>query len=1072
MWTRHDKQRRGRDSITSAADCPAFSTPWTVVRLIVAFGAMQSAISGAPVIWNAPTSTMVSLSLLDKATDDFNLAVGLYRSGRWQLAADTFRQFLEEAPEHPRHSLGLLYYGLSLSSLERYADARPQFTEFLKREGESAQAADARYRLGECSYYLKDYDQAVTELNEYLTRHPEHSLADWATLFLGDSYNGLGKWEQAEPILSKLVSKPPAPQILRDSEFALARCLESLNRPDEAIEIYRSISRDQQSTVAPRALAKIGTLHFNRRQYAEASSAYDEIVTRFAGSAIASSAQLNSGLALYRFGSFEEAIKRFQAVEAGSTNSAQAIFMMALSMKELGQVEEARQSFINALAVSGNNSLAADILFQRAQLERVDDKPAVAAQIFEDIADRWPKDQRVSECLFNAADLRLEMGDVASAEKLWQRLQKDYPNQAVQLREQVLLARLFLNQKNPERAIQTLQRVVSQPDEGSNARVLAVGRYYLIRALFDAERYTEVIDETRQIQEVLKLDGMSDLRSALALGAISGLQAKDYAATQQFADQFIPVTADKNQKADVLSARTVALAQLKQFAPAMQDAQVLAAEYSERSQSWSAILQAADVATREQAYPEAAGLFELVAEQSADESLREAGMTGVAWSHFRHQSYAEAETAFARLYQAYPQSRDAAQAVYMQARCAEELKDTERAAVSYQAVFRRLTEGQSPAAEGLEVKPPMQYAYDAGRQAARMLGRLRQTEQADRQWEQLVSQFPAARDLDRVLDEWAALNLNAERYERSDQIHRQLLDRFPDSPFSGPARLSLAESEMQAQRLDVALQEFEAIVAEPKYAATEKERALFHVIDIYTARREWTKVRQLSNSFLMLYSDSQLLPQVRLLAAEAVLNTAADDTDVASARSLLDVLREDVVSGNVPAEEWTERIWIVLAETALAAKDYSRIDEVTDELTSRNSASRFQFQLWDIQGRRWKNQAPPDFSRSREYFSKVLTDPTGQGTETAARCQFMIAETLVLEKNYQEALKEYLRTYINYPYEIWQVQALYQAAGCEAQLNLNDAAVKSYRELVSRFPESEYAARAKVRLKDLGSSVP
>ncbi len=1007
--------------------------------------------------------------LADKASDDFNLGVGLYRGGRWQLAAETFGKFLQDFPDHERRSLARLYYGLSLSSLERYAEARPQFVAYIEAEGASPQAADARYRLGECSYYLKEYETAIVQLNEFLEKHAQHSLVDWASLFLGDSYIGLQQWDKAETVLKSLIAKPATATVLPDARFALARTAEALKKGDDAMLLYQQVAEDRKSPLAPRAMARIGTLYFNQQKYMEASDAYDQVVSQFPGTGIAFSAQLNSGLALFRSGQFLLAIERFKGIPADNANHAQATFMTAMCMKELGKIAEARQSFIAALESAGDSPIAADILFQRAQLERVEKQPKLAAQIFEDIADRWPEDRRVAECLFNAADLRLELADPESAERLWQRLERDFPAQAAQLREQVLLGRLRMSMKNGDAAIQVFQAALASPPEDSSARVLAVGRYYLLRSLYDADRHADVLIEAEKLKEALKDPAMQDLRSGLALAAVSGLQVKDFAASRKFADQFLPLASDENQKADVLAARTIALTQLGEFDLAYADAVLLTKSSAERNQTWSAILQAADAATKLQAFPQATRFFELAASNTADRAVQEAGMTGVAWSYFRSQKYIEAESAFKSLSMTFPESEDAPQAIYMQARSVEEQGDQAKAAASYQTVFSQLMGNTDAAPKEAEATPPLQYAFDAGRQAARMLGRLQQTDQADQQWEQLVRRFPDARDLDRILDEWATLNLNAERYERSDKIHQTLLQRFPDSMFAGMARLSLAESAMQAKQLDAALKEFESIVSEPKYGPSEKERALFHIVDIHTSGRNWQKVAEYADRFIKQYSGSPLSPQVRLLAAEAALNTAKEQSELAATMTQLTQLRDEIAAKSVPEEEWTERVWVVMAEAALALKDYTRIDVIADELTQRKPDSRFKFQIWDVQGRRWKNQAPPDFSKARDYFRRVIDDETGRGTETAARCQFLTAETLVMEQKYEEARREYLRLEIGHPYPVWQVQALYQTAGCEIQLGLKDDAKRSYEELISKFPESELAAKAKEKLQELGA---
>ena len=66
-------------------------------------------------VMSFPASVMA-----DKASDDFNLGVGFYRSQRYELAVDTFSMFLKEFPEHPRTSLARLCYAFSLDTLDKY----------------------------------------------------------------------------------------------------------------------------------------------------------------------------------------------------------------------------------------------------------------------------------------------------------------------------------------------------------------------------------------------------------------------------------------------------------------------------------------------------------------------------------------------------------------------------------------------------------------------------------------------------------------------------------------------------------------------------------------------------------------------------------------------------------------------------------------------------------------------------------------------------------------------------------------------------------------------------------------
>ncbi len=1000
----------------------------------------------------------------DKASDDFNLGVGLYRSQRYELAIDTFTQFLKDFPEHPRTNLARLYFALSLDSLEKYAPAREQFALFLQAEPDDRNAAEARYRIGECSYYLRDYPAAIEHLSVYLEKHPVHSRNDWAKLFLGDSYVASEQWVNGEEILRPLVeSEATNPSVAVDARLSLGIALEALQQVPEALQQYHTIVAGKNPAVAPRAIIRIGAIQFAAEQYKEAAATYDDLLKTFPSCPQVASANLGAGMAWYRTNEFETALQRFRAVPKDSPSAAQAILMTAMSLRDLGRVEESRQEFADALKAAGDSPFAADILFQQAQMERTETELQMAAQMFEDIADRWPQSVRTAECLFNASELHLELNNADRAEHLFSRLSKEFPDAAQKPREQILLGRLFLTRGDLEKATITLLRATETITDPTD-RVGAVGRYYLVRALFDGDKHDQVVQQVSLMTEALKSDSLSEMRGALALAAISSLELKQYENVLKFADEFLPLAKDATKKADIIGTRAVALSHLNRFPEAIESLTSLSATNADQPQTWTAVLQAAETALELKSPENAEALFRLAASGPENSKSREAGLSGIAWSQFKAQKYPEAEKSFAALALEFPGAKEAAVAIFMQARCVEEQGDAERTAAAYGIVFDQLTKDVASVPAGSETMPPMQYAYDAGKQAARSLAKLKRIGDADNAWKKLTTLFPDAKDLDSLLDEWAWLHFSAQDYERSDAIHRQLLEQFPDSPFAGQARLSLAESLLDAGQLELSLKEMEAIVADARYGETEKERALFHVIEIQAMAKEWQPTIVATKTFLADFSASPLAPQVRQFAGDALLQQGKPDEAI----QVLNVLREDIISGKVQKEDWVDRIWIVLAEAALAKLDYQQIDTLQADLKQRSSESLFAFQLNDIQGRRWKQQAPPDFAKARQYFQLVTGDPHAEGTETSARCQFLLAETYLLESNHETAAKEYFKVYLNYSgHDELRAQALFQGASCQATLEKTELAIRDFEELIKEFPTSELVNRAKEELKKL-----
>lgn len=1005
----------------------------------------------------------------DKAADDFNLGVNLYRTQRYELSVETFNQFLTEFPAHPRVNLARLYCALALNSLEEYAPARTQFAMFLQAEPEGKNAAEARYRLGECSYYLRDYPAAIEQLSAYLEKHPGHSRGDWANLFLGESFVASKQWTRAEAILGPLVKTPTTnPGILVDARLSLGMVLEGLKQIPEALQQYNAIVAEKHPTGAPRALTRIGAIQFAEVQYSAAAATYDEILTTYPTSVQVASANLGAGMAWYRAGQFETALQRFRGVPKDSALAAQAILMTAMSLRDLGRVDESRLEFAAALKAAGDSPLATDILFQQAQMERTGTDLELAAHVFEDIADRWPLSGRTAECLFNAAELRLELKDVERAERLFERLNKEFPEAIKQPREQILLGRLFLTRGELEKAIETLLRTTETMTDPTD-RVAAVGRYYLVRALFDGDKHEQVVLQATLMTEVLKSDDLAEMRGALALGAISSLELKQYENVLKFADQFLPLATDPQQKADIIGTRAVALSHLNRFPEAIEILTLLAATNADQTQTWTAVLQAAETALALNSAENAEALFRLAASAPENSKPREAGLSGIAWSQFKSQKYAEAEKSFAAMAAEFPNSKDAAQAIFMQARCVEEQGDPEKIAVAFGTVFDQLTKDVTAVPAGAETMPPMVYAFDAGKQTARALVKLKRFADADAAWKKLTMLFPDVKEIDSLLDEWAWMHFTADNFTAADAIHRQLLEKFPDSPFAGQARLSVAESLLEAGQLEPALQEMEAIVADGRYGEIEKERALFHVIEIRATAREWQPTVVAAKTFLADFAPSPLAPQVRQFAGDALLQQGKPDEAI----PILNSLREDIISEKVKKDDWVDRVWVVLAEAALAKQDYDRIDALQTELKQRSPESLFAFQLNDVQGRRWKQLAPPDFVKARDYFQRVTGDPQAEGTETSARCQFLVAETYVMEANHETAAKEYFKVYLNYAgHDELRAQALFQGASCQVAMKKNELAIRDFQELIKEFPTSNLVDKAREELKKLGAAGP
>ncbi|MDZ4684776.1 MAG: tetratricopeptide repeat protein, partial [Planctomycetaceae bacterium] len=100
---------------------------------------------------------------------------------------------------------------------------------------------------------------------------------------------------------------------------------------------------------------------------------------------------------------------------------------------------------------------------------------------------------------------------------------------------------------------------------------------------------------------------------------------------------------------------------------------------------------------------------------------------------------------------------------------------------------------------------------------------------------------------------------------------------------------------------------------------------------------------------------------------------------------------------------------------------------------------------------------------AREALARVIADPKAYRTETAAKSQFLIAETYFLQEKWQDAFLAYQKVYASYAYPEWQSAALMQSGKCDEQLGHWKEAAATFAQLIQEFPQSPFVEDARKR---------
>jgi cellulose synthase operon protein C len=993
----------------------------------------------------------------DDASDGYNLAVGLYKQSRWPLAAEKFQEYLRKHPDHAKAPYAKLYLGLTLINLEKYADARELLRGHVKDYPTSPNRSDALYRVAECSYLLNDLKAAEKELQAFLAHSPNSELGEWAWPYLGDTQLRLDDPTAAVGTFRQSLNRFPNGQLAEDSKFGLAKAYQALNRDDEAVALYRELAADRSSARGPQAQLNLGTLYFDRENYADAAAAFVRVEQQFPQSRLVPTAQLNAGYAYYQLGEYQAAVALFEKAARQESQSATAGFWKGVSLKSLGDYAQAAAVLKAAYEADANNPLAERTLFQWADCQLRNKQYDEARRQFLELVRRWPDGDLADDSLHYAGEAALLADRLDEAGDLLERFGREYPGSGLRMHHELLQGRLRRAQggeDNLKRAAAHFQKVLA---ETSVPRTQSLARLYLGQTWHKLGDSAQAIAAVAPLVEQIGRDGTaSEFTEALVLQGLCLLDQKDFAAAVAALSRYLELEPQGGQADQALAARALAEAQQGNAAKAKFNLATLSSTFPQSPLIARTIHELAEIAYAESRWDAAEELFVSLTALGDESPYHAKGLSGLAWTLYQKKNYAEAAQGFARLVRQHPDDALASEAAYMRGKALEEAGQTQQAADAYAQAFRTFAPqmpNSAAADEGLA-----KHVYLAGLQSARMLKALKKTDEADAAYDALQKQFRRGKDRDKLLEEWALLNYEAERFNRSDAIFRQLIDETPDSDRADNARLSLAESDLVGGRLDQAAQAFRDLAADPQAGGDVRQVALYHLIGIAADRADWRESLKAADQLTERYPDSNFRWHARFYSGEAHLQLG----DLEKARDAFLALKTSAEESAVSRSEWFPRVWVLLAETYFRLKQYADVEATVDELRSRDPMSRYLYQADEVLGRSYKNQAK--FDPARTAFQRVIDNPHGRRTETAAKSQLMIAETHLIQRNYKQALEDYLKVHILYKFPEWQSLAVYQAARCHESLNEWPAAVNTYEMLLKEFPNSEKAAEAQQRL--------
>ncbi|HXY36462.1 MAG TPA: tetratricopeptide repeat protein, partial [Planctomycetaceae bacterium] len=601
---------------------------------------------------------------------EYRSAAGLYQSQRWDLAADEFRRFIKNHPNHERVPYARLYLGLTLVNADKYAEARDVLRAYVRDYPQSKNLPDALYRAGECSYLLDDLKSAERELGQFVKDYPRHELVEWALPYLGDSKLRLKEPAAARDLFKSALERFPKSRLADDARFGLARTYEDLHQDRAAADLYAELAADKNSVRAPQALLNLATIRFRAQQFDEAARTFLELATEFPKSSLAGAARLNAGFAFYERGRYQRAIEEFDRAAGDKRQAVAAGYWKGLSQKALGDYPHALDQLKAIYESDPKGPQAEGAHYYWAECELRTGHFDAAKKLFLSGVDKWPKGDLADDGLHFAGEAALLAGSLDEAKQLVHRFEQAHPNSPLKLHEQILKARVLnadaaalLKESNrPDRplnaakaeqerreAIAALENVVSQ---SHLPRTIVLARLYLGRTLEETGDFARAVEVLAPlVSQADQPKASSEAVDALALSGHCLVASDKFDKAIGPLTKYLTLRPKGSQAERALSDRAIAHARLKQREESAADLAQMINAFPRSPVTAETVRRLAELSYDGRDFKTALDRFAKLAELGGPKSdVRRMGLSGVGWSQFELKAFDQSAAAFAEVF--------------------------------------------------------------------------------------------------------------------------------------------------------------------------------------------------------------------------------------------------------------------------------------------------------------------------------------------------------------------------------------------------------------------------------------
>jgi TolA-binding protein len=969
------------------------------------------------------------------------LGVCLYKSNEFEKAQAAFEKVIKTYPKF--EFLEATYYFLALSQYSQALKGKPELFERARQSFAALAAAypkgerlaDALFYQGECYYSQDKLAEAIGLYSQVAKAAPKSPLVAEALYAQGIAQQKLNQPQAAADTYAAFLKQFPRHAHTTEVTMRRGEALLAQGSYAEAERLLATAAATPNFKLADLALMQQAESAFQQKKYTEAAALFASLPAKFPKSESISKAHVAAGKSYYLAGKLADARTWLnKSLQAGDADSVEAAHWIARSYLKEQKPAEALKMVEASLPKAANSPFAAALQLDRADaLYELPERRKESIKAYADLAAKYPQDTSAPQAAYMAAFASLGLEDYRGALQHAAAFNKSYANHALatDVKHVEAESQLLLGQHaEAERLYKQL--LASQPNHAEAAQWKI--RHALALSLQKKHAETVAALES-QLPSLARPEQQAEAR--YLIGA-SQSELKQFDAAAKSLEASLKAS-DSWRQAD---AATLLLAQayrqLNKLPEAVATARKLASGYPQSKLLDQAHYRWGEYAYAAGDYKTAAAQYQQVLTSWPQSPLAVNALYGLGWSQFSTNDYAAAAKSFTTLVQNYAKDPLVPRAQYARGLARHQIKEHAGAIDDLQAF--------------LATNPSPPDKSDARYILGLCQTNAKQEEAAIATFETLLKEDPQYAKADEVLYELAWTQKSLDQQADAAATFARLAEKHPNSRHAAESLFHVGEREYQQEKFDKAAVAYHAATTKAGDNTDLKEKATHKLAWAYYRQDDFPKAQQTFAYQRSTFKNGKLAADAAFMEGESLFKQGKYQEALAAYEQVKDPSTPDFLTLAL----------LHGGQSAGQLKQWPKSVELLDR-AAKQASEAFLPEILYEQG--WAKQ---NLGRADEAIALYEAVTTKTNAEVAARARFMIGEIYFEKKDHKEALRNFFKCAYGYGYPYWQANAHYEAARCLEVLQLPEQAKKSYEEIVQKFPQSDKAALAQKRLRELG----